>query len=94
MFNTLYTHSAIFKMGSLITVAQATVAGGPPVLNWLNLFLITIINFVGRQLEPGSHIGTQVKVNGPVHVRYKPDTCPFKHGRYMHNDAQQCNGGV
>ena len=50
MFNTLYTHSAIFKMVSLITVAQATVAGGPPVLNWLNLFLITIIKFVGWQL--------------------------------------------
>ena len=28
---------------------------------------------------------TQVKVDGPVHAR-------SKHARYMHNDAQQCNG--
>ena len=30
---------------------------------------------------------TQVKVDGPVHAR-------SKHARYMHNDAQQCNGPV
>ena len=28
---------------------------------------------------------TQVKVDRPVHAR-------SKHARYMHNDAQQCNG--
>ena len=37
---------------------------------------------------------TQVKVNRPVHARYKPVTCPSKHARYMHNDAQQCNRPV